>query len=61
MTQGHSNVTRTCVSSDLPRHDISVKGRKVRDLISTTFTRESGQHQCEVAVFFALLRRGFAL
>jgi len=34
------------------------KGREVKDLILTTFTRESGQHQCEVAVFFALLRRG---
>jgi hypothetical protein len=37
------------------------KGREVKDLILTTLSRESGQHQCEVVVFFALLRRGFVL
>jgi hypothetical protein len=34
------------------------KGSEAKDLILATFTRESGQHQCEVAVIFALLRRG---
>jgi len=37
------------------------KGEEVRDITLITFTRESGQHQCEVAVCFALLRRGFVL
>jgi hypothetical protein len=37
------------------------KGSEAKDLILATFTRESGQHQCEVAVFCALLRRGFVL